>query len=617
MRRPRPRAVASRGRVGAGGLAVGRAGLTRAAVGTRPRLAPTASVSTWSEPPTSRPACCGPPTGRPGRSGRRGRRTRTPTTACRRCCGASSRCATGLARARLYATAHGLYEVELNGQRVGDDVLAPGWTATPPAALPDLRRHRAAVARAPTPSAPGSATAGTAAASASTAAFRNLYGDRPRRSSPSSRSTYADGSRRRRRHRRALAAPRRPDRRAPALRRRDATTRALRAAGLVARPASTTPAGRRSAVVRARPGHARRAARARRCGAPRTLTPVEVLTDAGGAHHPRLRPEPRRPPAHPRRRARAGDTRHAAPRRGAGGRRALHRARCAAPATDQYTLRGGGRRGVGAALHLPRLPLRRGRPAGRASSRPPWQRATRRSGLPHRHGAHRLVRLLRPAASTACTRTSCGACAATSSTSPPTARSATSASAGPATSRSSRPPPPSSTTARACSPPGCADLAAEQRPTGTVPWYVPVDPGHELWTPIRPARPGATPRRSCPWVLYQRFGRRRQSSPAQYDSAKALGRPRRAPRRARPPVGRRASSSATGSTPPRRRRTRPTPRPTAYLVATAYFAWLGAAPGRHGRRPGPRRRRGALRRAGRRGPRTPSPREYVSPDGPA
>ncbi|RIQ14550.1 glycoside hydrolase family 78 protein [Jiangella rhizosphaerae] len=31
--------------------------------------------------------------------------------------------------ARLYATAHGLYEVELNGAVVGDQVLAPGWTS--------------------------------------------------------------------------------------------------------------------------------------------------------------------------------------------------------------------------------------------------------------------------------------------------------------------------------------------------------------------------------------------------------------------------------------------------------------------------------------------------------
>ena len=32
-------------------------------------------------------------------------------------------------RARLYASAHGIYEPYLNGERVGDDVFAPGWTA--------------------------------------------------------------------------------------------------------------------------------------------------------------------------------------------------------------------------------------------------------------------------------------------------------------------------------------------------------------------------------------------------------------------------------------------------------------------------------------------------------
>ncbi|HZB31238.1 MAG TPA: family 78 glycoside hydrolase catalytic domain [Streptosporangiaceae bacterium] len=34
-----------------------------------------------------------------------------------------------VAAARLYVTAHGLYEVEINGAVVGDDVLAPGWTS--------------------------------------------------------------------------------------------------------------------------------------------------------------------------------------------------------------------------------------------------------------------------------------------------------------------------------------------------------------------------------------------------------------------------------------------------------------------------------------------------------
>ncbi|MFI8191789.1 family 78 glycoside hydrolase catalytic domain [Streptomyces sp. NPDC085946] len=36
-----------------------------------------------------------------------------------------------VARARLYVSAHGLYEVEINGRRVGDEALAPGWTVYP------------------------------------------------------------------------------------------------------------------------------------------------------------------------------------------------------------------------------------------------------------------------------------------------------------------------------------------------------------------------------------------------------------------------------------------------------------------------------------------------------
>ena len=32
-------------------------------------------------------------------------------------------------QARLYVTAHGLYEIEINGRRVGDQALAPGWTS--------------------------------------------------------------------------------------------------------------------------------------------------------------------------------------------------------------------------------------------------------------------------------------------------------------------------------------------------------------------------------------------------------------------------------------------------------------------------------------------------------
>ncbi|MFG2953635.1 family 78 glycoside hydrolase catalytic domain [Streptomyces sp. NPDC048291] len=36
---------------------------------------------------------------------------------------------TEVERARLYVTAHGLYEIEINGRRVGDHALAPGWTS--------------------------------------------------------------------------------------------------------------------------------------------------------------------------------------------------------------------------------------------------------------------------------------------------------------------------------------------------------------------------------------------------------------------------------------------------------------------------------------------------------
>ena len=35
----------------------------------------------------------------------------------------------GVVSARLYVTAHGLFEAEINGERVGADVLAPGWTS--------------------------------------------------------------------------------------------------------------------------------------------------------------------------------------------------------------------------------------------------------------------------------------------------------------------------------------------------------------------------------------------------------------------------------------------------------------------------------------------------------
>ncbi|MFK4271753.1 family 78 glycoside hydrolase catalytic domain [Streptomyces milbemycinicus] len=51
-----------------------------------------------------------------------------------------------------------------------------------------------------------------------------------------------------------------------------------------------------------------------------------------------------------------------------------------------------------------------------------------------------------------------------------------------------------------------ADVAVEQLPDGTVPWYVPVIPGGPQWTPIQPGAAWGDVASLTPWVLYQRFG---------------------------------------------------------------------------------------------------------------
>ena len=73
-------------------------------------------------------ASSSPPTGR--RAGSSPALRKTDQDAARsRCCGASSRYQGGSRRARAYVTSHGLYELHLNGQRVGDQVFTPGWTS--------------------------------------------------------------------------------------------------------------------------------------------------------------------------------------------------------------------------------------------------------------------------------------------------------------------------------------------------------------------------------------------------------------------------------------------------------------------------------------------------------
>ncbi|MET8102719.1 family 78 glycoside hydrolase catalytic domain [Streptomyces sp. NPDC005236] len=50
------------------------------------------------------------------------------------------------------------------------------------------------------------------------------------------------------------------------------------------------------------------------------------------------------------------------------------------------------------------------------------------------------------------------------------------------------------------------DVAVEQLPDGTIPWYVPVIPGGPQWTPIKPGAAWGDVSTLTPWVLYQRFG---------------------------------------------------------------------------------------------------------------
>ncbi|KAA9089572.1 alpha-L-rhamnosidase [Microbacterium radiodurans] len=64
------------------------------------------------------------------------------------------------------------------------------------------------------------------------------------------------------------------------------------------------------------------------------------------------------------------------------------------------------------------------------------------------------------------------------------------------------------------------DLAAEQLPDGTVPWYVPVIPADTMWTPMRPGAAWGDAATVVPWTLYERFGDVGILR-AQFDSARA------------------------------------------------------------------------------------------------
>ncbi|WP_238005435.1 family 78 glycoside hydrolase catalytic domain [Dactylosporangium sp. AC04546] len=64
------------------------------------------------------------------------------------------------------------------------------------------------------------------------------------------------------------------------------------------------------------------------------------------------------------------------------------------------------------------------------------------------------------------------------------------------------------------------DVAAEQLPDGTVPWYVPVIPAKHMWTPIRPGAGWGDAAVLVPWTLLQSHGDAGLLA-RQYPSAKA------------------------------------------------------------------------------------------------
>lgn len=115
------------------------------------------------------------------------------------------------------------------------------------------------------------------------------------------------------------------------------------------------------------------------------------------------------------------------------------------------------------------------------------------------------------------------------------------------------------------------DLAVEQRREGTVPWYVPVIPGGPMWTPTRPGAVWGDAAVLTPWTLFERFADEEVLA-SQYESARewvdqvaSLAGPGRLWN-----TGFQLGDWLDPAAPPDDPADAKTDR---YLVATAYFAW--------------------------------------------
>ncbi len=115
------------------------------------------------------------------------------------------------------------------------------------------------------------------------------------------------------------------------------------------------------------------------------------------------------------------------------------------------------------------------------------------------------------------------------------------------------------------------DLSVEQTRHGTVPWYVPVIPGAPMWTPLQPAAVWGDAAVLTPWAVWRAFGdrdllaRQYASASAWVDQVERLAGPSRLWN-----TGMQLGDWLDPNAPhddPARAITDP------YLVATAYFAW--------------------------------------------
>ena len=94
----------------------------------RSRSGPTPARAPGRSRQSSKPDCSTQRTGRLTGSPPPTRRPPRPGSGPRRCSATSSSWATRSASARLYVTAHGIYEAFLNGSRIGTAELTPGFT---------------------------------------------------------------------------------------------------------------------------------------------------------------------------------------------------------------------------------------------------------------------------------------------------------------------------------------------------------------------------------------------------------------------------------------------------------------------------------------------------------